>query len=116
MRDSKQGRKQPAVRVISIAQVTGWRWQYQPVCDKRSILVARQNGLRKAESPRGRAAKRTSQAKPSKPPRSESKGNESPLDTAQRALKGAASFDKAGKQLGERVLCVAIAAKQPKQP
>jgi hypothetical protein len=47
-------------------------------------------GLEKpsAGSPRDRAAKRTSQAKPSKPTPSESKEDESPLDTVQRAMKG----------------------------
>jgi cytochrome c len=64
------------------------RDHYTVSSESAATIAAYLNGLRKAESPRGRAAKRTSQAKPSKPPRSESKGDESPLDTAQRALKG----------------------------
>jgi cytochrome c len=64
------------------------REHYTTDRESAATIATYLNGLRKAESPRGRAAKRTSQAKSSKPPRSESKGDESPLDTAQRALKG----------------------------
>jgi cytochrome c len=64
------------------------REHYTVSSESADTIAAYLNGLKKPESPRGRAAKRTSQAKPSKPPRSESKEDESPLDTVQRAFKG----------------------------
>jgi cytochrome c len=64
------------------------REHYAASRESAATIATYLNGLKKPESPRGRAAKHTSQAKPSKPPPSESKENESPLDTAQRALKG----------------------------
>ncbi len=64
------------------------REHYAASHETAATIATYLNGLKKPESPRGRAAKRTSQAKPSKPPPSESKENQSPLDTAQQALKG----------------------------
>ena len=64
------------------------REHYTVSSESAATIAAYLNGLKKPEPPRGRAAKQTSQAKPSKPSPSESKGEESPLDTAQRALKG----------------------------
>jgi cytochrome c len=64
------------------------REHYTVSSESAATIAAYLNGLKKPEPPRGRAAKRTNQATPPKPPTSESKGDESPLDTAQRALKG----------------------------
>ena len=65
------------------------REHYPATPEAAATIAAYLKGLgkRSAGSPHVRAAKHTSQAKPSKPPPSESKENESPLDTAQRALK-----------------------------
>ena len=64
------------------------REHYTASRESAATIASYLNGLKKPEPPRGRVAKRTNRAKPSKPPPSESKGDESPLDTAQRAMKG----------------------------
>jgi len=65
------------------------REHYTTNPEAAAAIAAYLKGLEKpAGSPRDRVAKRTSQAKPSKPTPSVSKEDESPLDTVQRAMKG----------------------------
>lgn len=72
------------------------REHYTASRESAAAIASYLNGLKKPEPPRGRAAKRTSQAKASKPTPSESKGDDSPLDTAQRAMKGLLQAIKPG--------------------
>jgi cytochrome c len=65
----------------------GFVSEHYPVTPESAATIATYlNGLKKPEPPRGRAAKRTNQAKPPKPPPSESKENESPVQQAVKRL------------------------------
>jgi cytochrome c len=65
----------------------GFVSEHYPVTPESAATIAAYlNGLKKPEPPRGRAAKRTNQAKPPKPPPSESKEDESPVQQAVKRL------------------------------
>jgi mono/diheme cytochrome c family protein len=65
----------------------GFVSEHYPVTPESAATIATYlNGLKKPEPPRGRAAKRTNQAKPPEPPPSESKEDESPVQQAVKRL------------------------------
>ena len=67
----------------SVKATEGFVSEHYPVAPESAVTIATYlNGLKKPEPPRGRAARRTSQATPPKPPPSESNEDESPVQQA----------------------------------